>query len=74
MTASYVGASVLVAGRRPERSALVSGFLAGVLVALPVPVLSLFFVLGFSAVQMFRKRQELARSPFLRKANFFAAR
>jgi hypothetical protein len=45
MAVSYVGASVIVAGRRPPRRTLAVATCAGFLVYLPVPYLTLLFVL-----------------------------
>jgi hypothetical protein len=45
LTLSYVGASVIVAGRPVARSRLVVAFGAGLLVFLPVPVLIFFYIL-----------------------------
>jgi hypothetical protein len=45
VTLSYVGASVLVAGRPVERRRIVTAFLVGLLVFVPFPVLVLVYVL-----------------------------
>jgi hypothetical protein len=45
LSLSFVGASVLAAGRRPPFSTLLVAFVAGVLVLLPVPFLATLFVL-----------------------------
>ncbi len=45
VTLSYVGASVIVAGRPVERGRLVKAFLAGLIVFLPFPVLVFFYIL-----------------------------
>jgi hypothetical protein len=45
VSASFVGASVVAAGRRPDARFLISGFVVGVLVLLPVPFLGTLFVL-----------------------------
>ncbi len=45
LTASYIAATVLASGSRPPRRALLTAFVVGVLVFLPVPFLSRFFIL-----------------------------
>jgi hypothetical protein len=45
LTASYVGASALAAGVRPGKRTLATALAAGTLAFLPVPLLSLLFVL-----------------------------
>jgi hypothetical protein len=45
LSVSYVGASVIAAGRRPPGSTLAVAFVAGVLVLLPVPFLATLLVL-----------------------------
>src|SRR5918992_5547681 len=42
---SFVGASVIAAGRRPPARTLLSAFVAGVLVLLPIPFLATLLVL-----------------------------
>jgi hypothetical protein len=45
VTLSFVGASVIVAGRSVERGRLIRAFLVGVIVFLPIPVLILVYIL-----------------------------
>jgi hypothetical protein len=83
---SFVGASVVAAGRRPATGFLVSAFVVGVLVLLPVPFLGTLFVLPALAwfalfglcvpaavVEELQPRQALARAFRLGRADYVHA-
>jgi hypothetical protein len=83
---SFVGASVVAAGRRPASRFLVSAFVVGVLVLLPVPFLGTLFVLPALAwfalfglcvpsavVEELEPRQALARAFRLGRADYVHA-
>jgi hypothetical protein len=83
LSASYVAASVVAAGRRPSRRTLFVAFVAGVLVLLPVPFLATLLVLPALAwfalfglavpaaiVEDLELKQALARAVQLARADF----
>jgi hypothetical protein len=83
LSASYVAASVIAAGRRPPGRTLLVAFVAGVLVLLPVPFLATLLVLPALAwfalfglavpaaiVEDLELKQALARAVQLARADF----
>ena len=83
LSASYVAASVIAAGRRPPGRTLLVAFVAGVLVLLPVPFLATLLVLPALAwfalfglavpaaiVEQLELKQALARAVQLARADF----
>jgi hypothetical protein len=83
VSASFVGASVVAAGRRPPARTLLVAFLAGVLVLLPIPFLATLLVLPALAwfalfglavpaavIEELALRQTLARALQLARADY----
>lgn len=86
VSVSFVGASVVAAGRRPAGRFLISAFVVGVLVLLPVPFLGTLFVLPALAwfalfglcvpaavIEELEPRQALARAFQLGRADYVHA-